>query len=150
MQKITPFLWFDTQAEEAAQFYVSVFPNSKIGTISRYGEAGPGPKGSVMTISFELNGVRFTALNGGPHMHINGAVSFVVDCESQAEVDHYWDTLTDGGEPGQCAWLSQSTTKETAPLICMWGPPFRAVNRTPSSSKLMVMTLPFGPGPASP
>ena len=105
MQKITPFLWFDTQAEEAARFYVSVFPNSKIGTIARYGEAGPGPKGSVMTISFELDGVRFTALNGGPHMHINGAVSFVVDCESQAEVDHYWDKLTDGGEPGQCAWL---------------------------------------------
>ena len=106
MQKITPFLWFDSQAEEAARFYVSVFRNSRITTIARYGEAGPGPAGSVMTIGFELDGVQFTALNGGPHLFINGGISFVVHCDSQAEVDDYWDKLTgDGGEPGQCAWL---------------------------------------------
>lgn len=105
MPKITPFLWFDDQAEEAAQFYVSVFPNSKIGNVSRYGDAGPGPKGSAMTVSFELDGQAFTALNGGPVFKFSEAISFFVNCESQAEVDHYWDALCEGGQPGQCAWL---------------------------------------------
>jgi predicted 3-demethylubiquinone-9 3-methyltransferase (glyoxalase superfamily) len=105
MQKITPFLWFDNQAEEAANFYVSIFKNSKIGTVTRYGDAGPGPKGSVMTVSFELEGQQFTALNGGPHFKFTEAISFVVDCKSQAEVDEYWDKLSAGGRTDQCAWL---------------------------------------------
>ena len=106
MQKISPFLWFDDKAEEAANFYVSVFKNSKITSVSRYGDAGPGPKGSVMTISFELDGQPFTALNGGPMFKFTEAVSFVINCEGQAEVDALWDQLTaDGGQPGQCGWL---------------------------------------------
>ena len=106
MQKIHPFLWFDTQAEEAMNFYVSVFKNSKAGEIIRYGEAGPGPKGAVMTASFELDGQPFTALNGGPHFKFTEAISFSIDCHDQAEVDLYWDKLTaDGGAPGQCGWL---------------------------------------------
>ncbi len=106
MNKITPFLWFDNQAEEAANFYVSVFKNSKVLGVSRYGEAGPGPKGSAMTVSFELNGQQFTALNGGPaHFGFSEAISFYVDCETQAEVDELWEKLTAGGEPGPCGWL---------------------------------------------
>jgi predicted 3-demethylubiquinone-9 3-methyltransferase (glyoxalase superfamily) len=105
MQKIHPFLWFDTQAEEAMQFYCSIFKNSKIGNVSRYGEGGPGPKGSVMTASFELEGQKFTVLNGGPHFKFSEAVSFVVDCKSQAEVDELWDKLSAGGQPGRCGWL---------------------------------------------
>lgn len=104
MQKITPFLWFDTQAEEAMRFYVSIFKNSKVGTIARYGDAGPGPKGSVMTASFELDGQQFTALNGGPLFKFTEAISFQVSCEDQAEVDELWDNLSDGGK-GQCGWL---------------------------------------------
>jgi predicted 3-demethylubiquinone-9 3-methyltransferase (glyoxalase superfamily) len=106
LQKITPFLWFDTQAEDAAKFYVSVFPNSKILGMTRYGEAGPGPKGGVMTVAFELDGLQFTALNGGPHYQFSGAVSFVVNCETQEEVDHYWERLSDGGQQIQCGWLT--------------------------------------------
>jgi predicted 3-demethylubiquinone-9 3-methyltransferase (glyoxalase superfamily) len=105
MQKISPFLWFDTQAEEAMHFYVSIFRNSKVGTIARYGEAGPGPKGSVMTASFELDGQQFTALNGGPKFKFTEAISFVVHCEGQAEVDELWDKLSEGGEKGPCGWL---------------------------------------------
>jgi predicted 3-demethylubiquinone-9 3-methyltransferase (glyoxalase superfamily) len=90
MQKISPFLWFDDQAEEAMNFYVSVFKNSKVGNVTRYGDAGPGPKGSVMTASFELEGQPFTALNGGPHFKFTEAISFVVSCETQAEVDGLW------------------------------------------------------------
>ena len=106
MPQISPFLWFDTQAEEAANFYVSVFPNSRITSISRYGEAGPGPAGSVMTIGFELDGQTFTGLNGGPHFTFTEAVSFMVHCADQAEVDRYWDALTaDGGKESQCGWL---------------------------------------------
>jgi predicted 3-demethylubiquinone-9 3-methyltransferase (glyoxalase superfamily) len=105
MRKISPFLWFDNQAEEAARFYVSVFKNSKIGRIARYGEAGPGPKGSVMTIAFELDGQHFTALNGGPHFKLTEAISFVVNCEGQEEVDALWDKLSEGGEKSQCGWL---------------------------------------------
>ena len=105
MQKITPFLWFDTQAEEAANFYVSVFKNSKVLTVARYGETGPGPKGSVMTVEFELDGERFVGLNGGPNFKFTEAVSFVVNCASQEEVDHYWEKLTAGGKELQCGWL---------------------------------------------
>ena len=105
MQKITPFLWFDNQAEEAANFYVSIFKNSKIKHIARCGDAGPGPKGSVMVVSFELDGVQFTALNGGPRFKFTEAVSFVVDCKSQEEVDHFWDKLSAGGQTQQCGWL---------------------------------------------
>ena len=106
MQKITPFLWFDTQAEEAARFYVSIFKNSKIRQVARYGDAGPGPKGQVMTIAFELDGLAFTALNGGPMYRFTEAVSLQVDCADQAEIDDLWQKLTaDGGEPGPCGWL---------------------------------------------
>jgi predicted 3-demethylubiquinone-9 3-methyltransferase (glyoxalase superfamily) len=104
-QRITPFLWFDGQAEEAANFYVSIFPNSKVSSTSRYGEAGPGPKGSVMTIAFNLDGLSFTALNGGPMFKFTEAISLVVHCETQAEVDHYWDKLSAGGQQVQCGWL---------------------------------------------
>jgi len=106
MKKITPFLWFDDQAEEAMNFYVSVFPNSRVLGISRYGDDAPGPKGKVMTAAFELNGQQFTALNGGPQdFHFSEAISFYVDCESQEEVDYLWEKLTEGGEPGPCGWL---------------------------------------------
>ena len=105
MPKITPFLWFDNQAEEAANFYVSIFKNSKIVNVSRYGEAGPGPKGSAMTVVFQLDGQEFIALNGGPHFKFTEAISFSVDCKTQQEVDEYWEKLSAGGKPGQCAWL---------------------------------------------
>lgn len=105
-QKISPFLWFDTQAEEAARFYCSVFKNSKMGTISRYGDAGPGPKGSVMTASFEIEGQNFTALNAGPRFKFNESISFVVNCDSQEEVDYFWGKLLEGGGQTQaCGWL---------------------------------------------
>jgi len=106
MPKITPWLWFDTEGEEAAQFYTSVFPNSTIGHVSRYGSAGPRPEGMVMTVSFSLDGQDFVALNGGPDFTFNEAVSFKVPCESQEEVDHYWSTLAEGGEEGPCGWLT--------------------------------------------
>jgi predicted 3-demethylubiquinone-9 3-methyltransferase (glyoxalase superfamily) len=105
MPKISPFLWFDTQAEEAANFYVGTFPNSRIVTIAHYGEAGPGPEGSVMTVAFELDGKEFIALNGGPIFKFTEAVSFSVACKSQEEVDRYWSKLSDGGEEGPCGWL---------------------------------------------
>ncbi len=105
MQRITPFLWFDHEAEEAARFYASIFPNSRIGKVTRYGEAGPGPKGSVMTVQFELDGQQFIALNGGPQFKFTEAVSFSVDCKTQKEVDEYWKKLSAGGEEGPCGWL---------------------------------------------
>lgn len=106
MPKITPFLWFDTQAEEAAHFYMSVFPNSRIVELARYGEAGPGPAGSVMTIRFELDGNEFLALNGGPeHYNFDESISFTVDCQTQEEVDHYWSALSAGGAEIACGWL---------------------------------------------
>src|ERR1700758_2309954 len=105
MPRITPFLWFDTQAEEAARFYVSIFRNSKIVNVARYGEAGPGPKGSVMTVDFELDGQEFIALNGGPHFKFTEAVSFVVNCDTQQEVDEFWEKLSAGGQQIQCGWL---------------------------------------------
>ena len=105
IQKITPFLWFDHQAEEAAGFYTSVFPNSKIEAVTRYSDAGPGPKGSVMTVAFELDGQKFAALNGGPHFKFTEAVSFVVNCETQQEVDAFWEKLSADGQEVQCGWL---------------------------------------------
>jgi predicted 3-demethylubiquinone-9 3-methyltransferase (glyoxalase superfamily) len=105
MQKITPFLWFDTQAEEAMNHYVSIFKNSKVLDVTRYGEAGPGPKGSVMTCSFQLEGQEFVALNGGPQFKFTEAISLVVNCETQQEVDALWDKLSAGGQPSRCGWL---------------------------------------------
>jgi predicted 3-demethylubiquinone-9 3-methyltransferase (glyoxalase superfamily) len=110
MQKITPFLWFDNNAEEALNFYVSIFKNSKVGKVTRYNEASAKaagrPKGSVMTMEFQLEGQNFVAINGGPHFKFTEAISFVVDCETQEEVDYFWEKLTaDGGQESQCAWL---------------------------------------------
>jgi predicted 3-demethylubiquinone-9 3-methyltransferase (glyoxalase superfamily) len=105
MQKITPFLWFDGRAEEAMNFYTSIFKNSKVSNVVRFGEAGPGPKGSVMTASFQIEGQNFVALNGGPQFKFTPAVSFLVYCETQEEVDEYWDKLVAGGKPSQCGWL---------------------------------------------
>jgi predicted 3-demethylubiquinone-9 3-methyltransferase (glyoxalase superfamily) len=104
-QKITAFLWFDNQAEEAMNFYVSIFKNSKTGTITRYGDTGPGPKGSVMTANFTLDGQEFVALNGGPQFPFTEAVSFMVNCDSQEEVDYFWEKLSAGGKEVQCGWL---------------------------------------------
>jgi len=105
MQKITPFLWFDNNAEEAMNFYVSVFKNSKILNVARYGDAGPGPKGTVMTADFQLDGQEFVALNAGPRFKFTEAISFVVACESQEEVDYFWERLSEGGETSRCGWL---------------------------------------------
>jgi predicted 3-demethylubiquinone-9 3-methyltransferase (glyoxalase superfamily) len=105
IQRITPFLWFDREAEEAAAFYSSIFNNSKIQAVTRYGDVGPGPQGSVMTVEFSLDGQQFIALNGGPAFKFNEAVSFVVNCETQQEVDEYWDKLTAGGKEVECGWL---------------------------------------------
>lgn len=106
MQKITPFLWFDNQAEEAANFYVSIFKNSRIVTVTHYTESGPGPKGSVMTVGFQLDGQDFTALNGGPQYKFTPALSLVANCQTQAEVDDLWQKLSAGGEEVQCGWLT--------------------------------------------
>jgi predicted 3-demethylubiquinone-9 3-methyltransferase (glyoxalase superfamily) len=105
MQKITPFLWFDHEAEEAMNFYVSIFKNSKIISLTRYGEGGPGPAGEVMTGTFQLEGQEFMALNGGPDHKFTEAISFFVDCKTQEEVDELWNKLTEGGEEGPCGWL---------------------------------------------
>jgi predicted 3-demethylubiquinone-9 3-methyltransferase (glyoxalase superfamily) len=105
MQKIIPFLWFDNQAEEAMYFYTSIFENSKVGNVTRYGKAGPGPEGSVMTASFELEGQEFTVLNGGPEFKFTEAISFFVDCKTQEEVDELWEKLSERGEEGPCGWL---------------------------------------------
>lgn len=105
MQKITPFLWFDKQAEEAMNFYVSIFKNAKVLSINRYGKGAPLPEGTVLTASFELNGLKFVALNGVPIYKFSPATSFVVDCDTQEEVDYYWEKLGDGGTYNQCAWL---------------------------------------------
>ncbi len=105
MNKITPFLWFDHEAEEAAEFYVSLFPGSKVGAATRYGESGPGKPGTVMTISFELAGQPFSALNGGPMYSFTSATSFVIHCSTAEEVDHYWSKLTEGGQEQMCGWV---------------------------------------------
>jgi predicted 3-demethylubiquinone-9 3-methyltransferase (glyoxalase superfamily) len=119
MQKITPFLWFDHQAEEAANFYVSVFSNSKILRTVRYGEEGPGPKGTIMTIEFRIEGQEFVALNGGPGVTFSQATSFVVHCTSQVEIDRLWEKLTDGGEPQPCGWLKDryGVTWQVVPVV---------------------------------
>jgi predicted 3-demethylubiquinone-9 3-methyltransferase (glyoxalase superfamily) len=105
MQKITPFLWFDGKAEEAMKFYTSIFKNSKVGNVSRYGDAGPGPKGTVMSATFELDGQKFMALNGGPEFKFTPAISLFVNCETQQEVDELWEKLSAGGEKSRCGWL---------------------------------------------
>ncbi len=109
MQKVTPCLWFDNQAEEAVNFYASIFKNSKVGSIARYGEAGAKvsgrPKGSVMTVTFEIEGQEFLALNGGPHFKFTEDISFIVNCETQEEIDKMWEKLSEGGEKGRCGWL---------------------------------------------
>jgi predicted 3-demethylubiquinone-9 3-methyltransferase (glyoxalase superfamily) len=105
MNKITPCLWFDTEGEEAAEFYTSVFPNSRIVDVARYGSAGPRPEGTVRTVSFELGGQKFVALNGGPEFTFSEAISFQVSCENQDEVDAFWSKLSEGGEEGPCGWL---------------------------------------------
>ncbi len=121
MPKITPFLWFNGQAEEAARFYTSIFKNSKVGTITHYGEEGPGPKGSVMTVSFQLDGQGFTALNGGPEFSFTPAISFVVSCKTQQEVDEYWEKLRAGGQTQVCGWLSDryGVSWQITPTIMM-------------------------------
>jgi predicted 3-demethylubiquinone-9 3-methyltransferase (glyoxalase superfamily) len=106
MQKIAPCLWFDGKAEEAMSFYTSIFKNSKVGRVTRYGEAGPGKKGSVMVASFELEGQEFMALNGGPMYQFSPAISFIVHCKTQEEVDDYWTKVLDGGTPQQCGWIT--------------------------------------------
>ena len=105
MQKINPFLWFNDQAEEAMNFYTSIFKNSRVLSVSRYGEGGPGPAGKVMVASFELEGQKFMALNGGPVFTFTEAISFLVNCETQEEVDHLWGKLLEGGQPSRCGWL---------------------------------------------
>jgi predicted 3-demethylubiquinone-9 3-methyltransferase (glyoxalase superfamily) len=105
-QRIVPNLWFDTESEEAAEFYVSVFPNSRIVNVTHYTEAGPRPAGTVMTVEFELDGQRFVAIDGGPEFKFDEAVSFGIECKDQEEIDYYWDRLTDGGKEGQCGWLA--------------------------------------------
>ena len=108
-QRVTPMLWFDNQAEEAANYYVSIFKNSRVTNVSRYGDTGPGPKGSVMVAEFELDGQQFTALNGGPRFKFTEAISLVVNCENQAEVDYYWEKLSgDGGQEVVCGWLKDN------------------------------------------
>ncbi|HEV2386074.1 MAG TPA: VOC family protein [Candidatus Acidoferrales bacterium] len=105
MQKIIPFLWFDGKAEEAANFYVGLFKNAKIGAVRRYGDAGPGPKGSAMSVEFQLDGQSFIALNGGPQFTFSPAISFFVNCETQQEVDELWEKLSAGGQKSRCGWL---------------------------------------------
>jgi len=105
IQKITPFLWFDHQAEEAAKFYMSIFPNSKLVKVIRYGAAGPGPAGTAMTVEFQLEGQSFVGLNGGPHFKFTEAISFVVNCQTQDEVDFYWEKLSAGGGQVECGWV---------------------------------------------
>jgi len=119
MQKITPFLWFDGNAEAAMNFYVSIFDDAKILSVSRYGEEGPGPEGSVMTASFELFGQRFVALNGGPEYSFTPAISFLVNCETQHELDRYWDQLSEAGATQQCGWLTDKfgVTWQIVPTI---------------------------------
>lgn len=121
MQKITPFLWFDGKAEEAANFYVSIFKNAKIDHVSRYGDAGPGPKGSVMIVTFQLEGQKYTALNGGPQFTFTPAISLFVNCDDQAEVDHLWEKLSAGGETRQCGWLTDKygVTWQIVPKVLM-------------------------------
>ncbi len=120
MQKITPFLWFDGKAEEAMKFYVSIFKNAKIVSVTRYGEAGPGPKGTVMTATFQLDGQEFFALNGGPQFTFSPAISFFVNCETQREVDELWEKLSEGGEKQRCGWLKDQYGRHGKSFPLFW------------------------------
>ena len=144
MQKISPFLWFDHQAEEAANFYVSLFPGSKVVRATRASDAAPGPTGSVLVVEFELFGQAFKALNGGPTFHFTEAVSFMVDCEDQAEIDHYWDALiADGGAPSACGWLKDKygLSWQIVPkrLVALLGDPDKA-----KASRVMAAMMQMG------
>ncbi len=139
MQKITPFLWFDGNAEEAVNFYVSIFPQSRIVSMSRYGEAGPGPKGQVMSATFELVGQRFMALNGGPHFKFTEAISFFVNCETQAELDALWTKLLQGGKAQQCGWLKDPFGLSWQIVPSMLGPMLQ--DKDPARSKRVVQAM---------
>jgi predicted 3-demethylubiquinone-9 3-methyltransferase (glyoxalase superfamily) len=149
MPSITPFLWFDDQAEAAANLYISLFPNSRITGELRYGPAGPGPEGQIMTVDFELDGRPFVGLNGGPHFQFNEAVSFQIECADQAEIDHYWDGLiAGGGKAVQCGWLRdrfglawQVTPKELPRLL---GDPDREKARRANEAMLKMVKLDIG------
>ena len=149
-QKIVPNLWFDDQAEQAAEFYVSVFKDSRIVNVARYTEAGPGTPGSVMTVEWELDGQRFVGINGGPQFHFDEAVSFQITCADQQEIDYYWERLTDGGEESQCGWLKdrfglswQVVPEGMAELIASPDPerPRRAIEALLGMRKLDVAAL---------
>jgi len=139
MQKIIPFLWFDDIAEEAARFYTSVFKNSKVGEVTRFGKAGPRPEGMVMTAGFTLEGQEFVALNGGPEFKFNEAVSFQVSCTSQEEVDYFWQRLSEGGEEGPCGWLKDKfgVSWQITPTIL----PELLSDRDPEKSQRVMRTL---------
>jgi predicted 3-demethylubiquinone-9 3-methyltransferase (glyoxalase superfamily) len=145
---LTPCLWFDDQAEAAAVLYTSVFPNSRITKIARYPEGAPRPAGLVMTIAFELDGKSFMALNGGPHYQHSPAISFVVDCETQVQVDHYWDRLVEGGQPSQCGWLtdrfgvSWQIVPKILPELMGSSDPARARRVTEAMMKMVKLDIP--------
>lgn len=150
MPNIKPFLWFDHEAEEAANFYVSIFPNSAIDGITRYGDGGPRPNGTVMTVAFRLDGQEFVALNGGPHFTFSPAVSFVVPCETQDELDRYWDRLSQGGESQRCGWLqdqyglSWQVVPAALPKLLQSGDPDRSqrvMSAIMTMAKLDIATL---------
>ncbi len=149
MQKITPCLWFDNQAEEAAKFYASIFKNSKIGNMTRYGEAGAKvsgrPKGSVMTVTFEIEGQEFVALNGGPHFTFSEAISLMVKCETQKEIDEMWEKLSQGGEEGPCGWLKDKYGLSWQIISPMWDEMLRDKDATKServTKAILQMTKP--------
>jgi predicted 3-demethylubiquinone-9 3-methyltransferase (glyoxalase superfamily) len=139
MQKLTPFLWFDNQAEEAMKFYVSVFKNSKVVSVTRYGEGGLGPKGTVMTATFQLDGQDFMALNGGPHFKFTEAISFFVNCETQQEVDELWENLSEGGEKSRCGWLKDKYGLSWQVIPSVLGEMLR--NKDPEKSKRVMMAM---------
>ena len=139
MQKITPFLWFDDQAEDAMNFYVSIFKNSKITSLTRYGDAGPGPKGTVVTGTFQLEGQEFMALNGGPQFKFTEAISFFVDCKTQQEVDELWEKLSEGGEKSRCGWLKDKYGLSWQIIPTALGEMLR--DKDPEKSKRVMMAM---------
>ena len=139
MQKITPFLWFDGKAEEAMNFYTSIFKNSKILNITRYGPGGPGPEGTVMTATFQLDGQEFHALNGGPQFTFSPAISFFVNCETQQEVDEFWERLSEGGEKSRCGWLKDKYGLSWQIIPTVLGQLLRDKNPKKAQSVLMAM-----------
>ncbi|MFN3149254.1 VOC family protein [Bremerella sp.] len=136
MPSITPFLWFDDQAEEAVNFYLSIFDDARVLTQTRFGEVGPGPDGSIMTIEFELQGQKLVALNGGPHFTFNEAVSFVVNCETAEELDHFWEKLSEGGQQSHCGWLKDKfgVSWQVVPTLL-----YRLINDANQEKSQMVM-----------